>query len=184
MLWESLAGSVLALGLFVLAAVTDWIDGWLARRLKLVSPFGIFWDPLADKVLVLAALCAFLWLNVVSVWMVVIILAREFLITSVRIFAQQARGMNLPAMPEGKQKMLSQAVAIIGTLAILVARHAVTAATGQPYDTALRRMGDGGAFLARLMDDLPDVLLLVATALSVYSGARFLWRHRRLLSRT
>lgn len=176
---DSATGAALALALFVIAAITDGLDGWLARKYKLSTPFGMFMDPLADKILVLSALLVFLWQNLAPVWMVLMILSRELIITSVRILAE-SRGQTLPAMSEGKQKMLSQTIAIIGTLAVQCGRFAIQRATGQPYDTWLIRRGPGGEALARAMDLAPEVLLFVATFLSVYSGIVFLLRHRRL----
>ncbi len=178
---ESSTGAWLALALFLIAAITDGLDGWLARKYHLSTPFGMFMDPLADKVLVLSALLVFLWQNLAPVWMVLMILSRELIITSVRILAE-SKGQTLPAMSEGKQKMLSQTIAIVGTLAVQCGRFAIQNATGKPYDTWLIRQGPGGEALARAMDLTPEVLLFVATFLSVYSGIVFMLRHRRLFA--
>lgn len=183
MSYEGLVSSYIALVVFSVAAITDWLDGHLARRYRLSTPFGVFMDPVADKVLILSALFIFLWQNIAPVWMVIIIVARELLVTSLRVSAlTEARGRPLPAMPEGKRKMASQITAVIGTLVVICARHTIEAATGRPYDTYLSRLGAGGKGLALAMDRLPDILLFVATLLSVHSGYAFLMKHRRLFA--
>jgi CDP-diacylglycerol--glycerol-3-phosphate 3-phosphatidyltransferase len=179
MSFEGTVSSYLALLTFVTAAVTDWVDGTLARKYGVTTPFGIFMDPLADKVLVLSALLMFLWQNVAPVWMVLIILAREFIITSLRVLAE-SRGITIAAIPSGKRKMLSQTIAIIGILAIECAQYTIADLTGMPYDTALIRMGPHGVTAAKLMDVAPGLLLFVAMALSVYSGFDFVIKHRKL----
>ncbi len=181
--FEGLTSSYLALLTFVIAALTDWLDGTLARKWKITTPFGIFMDPLADKVLVLSALLMFLWLNLAPVWMVLIILAREFIVTGLRVLAE-SKGISIAAIPSGKHKMLSQTVAIIGILVIECAQYTITARTGIPFDTALVRMGSEGAALAAVLDRLPGILLFWAMAMSVYSGIDFILKHRKLFKVT
>ena len=176
---EGMISSWIALAVFCLAAATDWLDGYLSRKLNQRTAFGIFMDPLADKFLVLSALCIFLWKNIVSVWIVIIIVAREFTITSMRLLAEK-QGVSLGAMPSGKQKMVSQIIAIIGILTILCARYTISSVTGQPWDTVLDRMGTRMARLADLMDLLPNLLLFIAMVFSVVSGVVFIRKHRRL----
>ncbi|MEK7476961.1 MAG: CDP-diacylglycerol--glycerol-3-phosphate 3-phosphatidyltransferase [Candidatus Coatesbacteria bacterium] len=182
MSYEGLVSSWVALVVFSVAATTDWLDGHLARRYGLSTPFGTFMDPVADKVLILSALFIFLWQNLVPVWMVLVIVARELTVTSIRVTVLTgARGRALPAMPEGKLKMGVQITAVIGTLVVVCARHTIEAATGRPYDTWLLRHAPWGGPTARTMDLLPDALLLMATLLSVYSGIVFFMKHRKLL---
>lgn len=91
--------------LFVLAAVSDFFDGYLARRLKVVSPLGVFLDLTADKVFVSTILIALVQIGLVPAWVVVIIVAREFLVTGLRSMAA-AKGKVIPAGMWGKQKTL------------------------------------------------------------------------------
>jgi len=177
--YEGKVSSYLALATFCLASFTDWLDGHLARRYHLTTPFGIFMDPLADKVLVLSALLVFIWQNLIQWWMVGVIVSREFLVTSVRVLAE-SRGMSLAAMPSGKQKTVVQIVAIIGILVVLCTQYTISDMTGLPYDTALSRLGARGAIAARVIHWLPDALLFVATVFSVVSGIDFVVKHRRL----
>ncbi len=179
LLIEGMVSAYLALAVFSLASLTDWFDGYLARRYRLQTPFGIFMDPFADKVLVLSALLTFLWLNLAPVWIVLVITAREFIITSLRMVAE-AHGETLGAIQSGKQKMVSQIIAIIGILAIQCAQYTITWAAGMPWDTALVRAGAGGAALARTLKVLPGLMLFIVMVLSVLSGIDFVRRHRRL----
>ena len=176
---EGMISSWIALGVFGLASLTDWLDGYLARKLNQQTAFGIFMDPLADKILVLSALLIFLWENLVSVWLVIIIVARESVITSIRMLAE-GRGVSLGAMPSGKQKLVSQIVAIIGILIILCIQRTISAQTGQPWDTVLERLGGGYALTAGIMRRLPNILLFIAMIFSVISGVIFIRKHRDL----
>jgi CDP-diacylglycerol--glycerol-3-phosphate 3-phosphatidyltransferase len=101
--------------IFTIASLTDWADGYLARRRKQVTPFGQFIDPLADKLLILAALISLLQMELAPAWMVAIILGREFAVTTFRSIAY-ARGVVVPASPLGKMKMVAQVVAILALI--------------------------------------------------------------------
>ena len=98
--------------IFGIASLTDWADGYLARRRKQVTGFGQWMDPLADKLLVTAALISLVQLGLAPAWMVAVILGREFAITVLRSVAY-ARGLSLPASPLGKVKLVAQVVAIL-----------------------------------------------------------------------
>src|SRR2546425_8065354 len=100
-----------ATALFILASVTDFFDGYLARRFKVVSPLGVFLDLTADKVFISAILIALVQVSLVPAWIVVIIVAREFLVTGLRSIAA-ARGKVIPAGMWGKQKKLITMIAI------------------------------------------------------------------------
>lgn len=111
----------LALGLFLLAALSDWVDGYIARRLGMVTAFGRVADPLVDKVLILGAFIYFLALaslTHVQAWMVVVILARELLVTGIRSLAE-SKGIQFSALYSGKAKMWVQSVTAIWILAYL-----------------------------------------------------------------
>ncbi len=98
-----------ALGVFVLAALTDALDGYLARSRGLVTDFGILMDPLADKLLVMAAMICFVGVGLAAAWVVIVILAREFLITSIRLVAA-GKGTVIAADRYGKLKTVCQMV--------------------------------------------------------------------------
>jgi len=105
-------GDLLAVTVFIIAAITDSLDGYIARRFKLVTNLGKFIDSLADKVLVIAALLALVELNRLSSWMVMIIITREIVVTGLRLVAA-AQGVVIAASPGGKMKTFTQIIAII-----------------------------------------------------------------------
>jgi CDP-diacylglycerol--glycerol-3-phosphate 3-phosphatidyltransferase len=106
---------IVGAGIFGLASLTDWLDGYLARRRKQVTTFGQVIDPLADKLLICAALISLAQLGLAPAWMVWIIIGREFAITGLRSLAY-ARGVVIPASPLGKIKMVSEVVAILALI--------------------------------------------------------------------
>ena len=110
----------LAVALFVGAALTDWLDGYLARLWKMESDFGRLFDPLADKLLVAVTFIGLLGAGLLPVWFVSLVVAREFLITGIRLVAGQ-KGVVLAAENVGKHKTVTQMVtAIIGLLLLAV----------------------------------------------------------------
>jgi CDP-diacylglycerol--glycerol-3-phosphate 3-phosphatidyltransferase len=98
--------------IFAVASLTDWLDGYLARRRKQVTGLGQWMDPMADKLLVTAAFVSLVYLDLAKAWMVTVILGREFYVTVLRSIAH-ARGLALPASPLGKVKMVAQVAAIL-----------------------------------------------------------------------
>lgn len=109
-----------ALIVFCVAAITDFFDGYLARKNNMVSSFGKIMDPLADKLLVFSALLCFIQMDITDVWAPVIIIAREFFVTSMRVVAV-SKGKVIAASWWGKIKTNVQLFAIIGSMALLVA---------------------------------------------------------------
>lgn len=150
-------GEYLAVAVFALAAGTDKLDGYVARRSKTVTAAGMFLDPLADKLLVSAALIALVSLEQLAAWVAMVIIGREFAVTGLRVFAS-AQGVSIPADRLGKLKTISQIAAIIF---LLVPRAAF------PGDTIVA-----------------DVLIYTAVALTLVSGIEYFWNARDLLTRT
>ncbi len=107
--------SLLAALIFSLASITDWLDGYLARRLDLVTVMGKFLDPLADKLIVMAALIMMIPLGRVPAWAVFLLIAREVIVTGLRSVAS-SEGVVIAASDLGKYKTIFQMVAIIGLL--------------------------------------------------------------------
>ncbi len=112
----------LALMVFVVAGITDYLDGYLARRGHGVTSFGRLMDPLTDKVLVCAAFVSFVELKLVPAWITVVIISREFLVTGLRLLAA-SRGDIIPAGKWGKHKTVWQIVAIVALLLGLAVRY-------------------------------------------------------------
>jgi CDP-diacylglycerol--glycerol-3-phosphate 3-phosphatidyltransferase len=98
--------------IFGLASITDWLDGYLARRRRQVTWLGQMLDPIADKLLTSAAFISLVQLDLAPAWMVALIIGREFAITGLRSLAY-TRGITIPASPLGKIKMVSQVTAIL-----------------------------------------------------------------------
>lgn len=154
-----------ALGIFILASLTDALDGQIARRRGLVTDFGKFMDPLADKLLVMAALLCFVEAGTAPGWAVVLILARELAVTSLRAVAAGA-GVVIAADKWGKLKTLSQMLWISLTLLVL----------WLGADMGLSPAAARGLGLA-VQAGLAVVLLA-----TVGSGANYLWKNRQLFA--
>jgi CDP-diacylglycerol--glycerol-3-phosphate 3-phosphatidyltransferase len=104
-------GDLLAGGVFIVAAITDSLDGYIARKHKLVTTLGKFIDPLADKVLVIAAMVALVELQRIPAWIVVVIITREFVVTGLRLVAA-AESVVIAASRGGKVKTVFQVIAL------------------------------------------------------------------------
>jgi len=114
--------STMALLVFVVAGITDYLDGYLARNVYGVTSFGRLMDPLTDKVLVCAAFVSFVELKITPAWIVVIIISREFLVTGLRLLAV-SKGEVIPAGKWGKHKTVWQIIAIAALLLGLAVRN-------------------------------------------------------------
>jgi CDP-diacylglycerol--glycerol-3-phosphate 3-phosphatidyltransferase len=156
-LWDSPVGRVVGVVLFFLAAMSDAVDGYLARSFKQTSVFGKFADPMADKLLVVSALVCLLQLGELNAVWVMIIIAREFLVTGLRILAI-SDGQVIPASLLGKLKTVSHVVLV---LAILVDRSFTV-----------------GAWIGIAR----DAALALALALTVISGVEYFVRCRKLFA--
>jgi CDP-diacylglycerol---glycerol-3-phosphate 3-phosphatidyltransferase len=106
---------VLAAAIFGLASLTDWLDGYLARRRKQITALGQMMDPLADKLLTSAAFISLVQMEKAPAWMVAVIIGRELAITALRSIGYN-RGVNMPASRLGKVKMVSEVVAILALI--------------------------------------------------------------------
>lgn len=159
-------GDVAALLLFLLASFSDWLDGHLARKFNQTSNFGRLMDPLADKVLVASALVCLIPLGALPAWSVIVIIAREFLITGLRQLAA-GQGVILPADPLGKHKTAWQLITILFFLALLAAGDC---------------FGDESRWLRFLWVSVGPWLIGVTVALTIYSGIAYLWKNRALLA--
>lgn len=144
--------SWIAFTCFLVAMATDWLDGYLARKWHQTSTLGALLDPLADKVLVAAALIGLTHREVVPTWTVVVIVAREFLITGLRVRIAQSDGGVTPSTLAGKVKTAVQVVSI-----------------------ALYLLPGGGLKFAA------DLAYSLAIGLTVGSGAEYLWKSRSVL---
>lgn len=108
-------GITIATFIFLLASVTDGIDGYIARKYKMVTNLGVFLDPIADKLMVSSALLVLVELNKISIWVAFIIIAREFIVTGIRLIAAKENKV-IAANNLGKVKTIVQIVAIVFAL--------------------------------------------------------------------
>ncbi len=108
-------GGYIAAGIFIIASSTDAVDGYIARKRKLVTRFGKFLDPIADKLLVTAALLALVQSRDVNSWAAMLIISREFIVTGLRLVAA-GEGIVIAASKLGKLKTVLQDIAIVATL--------------------------------------------------------------------
>lgn len=156
---------MLASAIFTIAAITDWYDGWYARKFGVITRLGQFMDPLADKVLVTSALVTFAILDYVMPWMVWVIAIRDGVITANRIFALQV-GKPIITHVLAKWKTFAQMITIFLILIIINIHHYYPP--------------DGGKYTAQYLDYI-GIPMLIVTALTVISGAIYFYENRELL---
>lgn len=143
--------------LFIIASLTDFLDGFLARKYNLVTNFGKLMDPLADKLLVTSALIGFVELGKLSSWVVIIILSREFIVSIFRAIAA-SEGVVIAASWWGKSKTISQMVMVI----LLLINNIPFEWVNFPMDT---------------------VFIYIATVLTIISGADYIIKNKSVLSK-
>ena len=151
--WGGDANRYISLALFVVASITDWFDGYLARKNNLVTNFGKFMDPLADKLLVCSAMICMIDLKRLPAWFVIIIIGREFIISGFRLIAAE-NGIVIAANYWGKFKTASQMIMII-----LLILH---------FD---------GIFVT-----LEQIFIWLSLALTIISLITYIWQNRSVLS--
>jgi CDP-diacylglycerol--glycerol-3-phosphate 3-phosphatidyltransferase len=113
------AARATALSLFLLAAFTDWLDGYIARTRDMITPFGTLMDPLADKILILGLLFVFVEIDILPLWLVLVMLFRELLVSGVRR-VRAAEGEVIGANWMGKTKFVLQNLLVVGILICLI----------------------------------------------------------------
>ncbi len=158
--------------IFGAASYTDHLDGKLARKNGQITTFGKFMDPLADKVLVVSALICFVSLGLAPVWMVLLIVAREFMVTFIRLVAAES-GMVLAANNWGKAKTVSQMTALIALFLFEYIKELSSLGYFSLPEQAV-------SFFA----GIEWGLLLLATVLAVVSGGIYLFQNLHVLNQT
>ncbi len=141
----------IAVVIFIIASFTDYLDGHLARKYNLVTNFGKFMDPLADKLLVAAALISMVELEDIAAWIVIVIISREFIITGFRLIAVET-GVVIAASMWGKAKTVSQMIMIIIVLS--------------------------GAFQGNIIE---QILIYVSAVLTIISGVDYIVKNINVL---
>jgi len=167
---HGLWAKVLSLILFIFAALSDFFDGRIAQKKNMVTDFGRLMDPIADKILVLAAFAAFVQMQLIPAWMFVIIISREILITSLRLFALN-KGRVLSAGKAGKHKTFSQMAVILFILLFIVLKE--TMLVFFTWNPAWEKLFNQSIY----------ILMLLTVALTLYSGLAYLWENRKVIAK-
>jgi CDP-diacylglycerol--glycerol-3-phosphate 3-phosphatidyltransferase len=157
-----------ALILFLVAGLTDFIDGEIARRYGVITNFGKLMDPLVDKIMMAAAFISLVPLKAVPAWAATAVVARDFLITGLRLMAT-AKGRILPAERLGKQKTSWQIITIVFFLALLSMAE-------------LQYVNEKSTWWVRAWTEAGPVLVWITVALTLYSALGFAWRNRELIT--
>lgn len=153
--------------IYLVAALTDWLDGYLARKFGEVTSHGVFLDPLADKVLTTSAFVALVVHDIVPLWMVVVIIIRDFGVTAMRSIADD-RGMSMQTSYVAKVKTFAQMMVIAWAL-VLFWLHKQTPGASE--------------YVYLLSSDVTGVAMFVVTLLTIYTAVHYLIVNRRIFSR-
>ena len=163
---KGVAMKSLALITFLAASFTDILDGYIAKKYNMVTDFGRLMDPIADKILVLSAFLAFVEMELIPAWMVVVIIFRDIIVTGLRM-AALAKGKVISADESGKHKMVSQVFAILVILFFLIFREA-----------GIKVFHFWSAPTERIYKDAIFILMSITTLLTLISGMSYLIRNK------
>jgi len=161
----------ISLVIFIVAALSDWYDGWLARKFNYVTEWGKFMDPLADKILTSSAFIGFVLVGLLQWWMVAIILVRDFTITSLRIYADR-KGLVFTTSYYAKWKTVLQMVFLYYLLLIYIG--SVTPELNKMFNEE---------FQALLNLDLLYFIMLLITIITVHSGLYYINKNKELVKK-
>ena len=153
-----------ALVFFVIAGITDYVDGEIARRYGFITDFGKLMDPLVDKIMIAAAFISLVPLKAIPAWAATIVVARDFLITGLRLMGA-TKGVVLPAVRLGKHKTSWQIVTVVFFLLLLSIQE-------------LRYATEATGWWVRLWADGGSVLVWLTVLLTLYSGLAYAWANR------
>ena len=159
---------VMALCVFILASFTDAVDGFIAKRAGMITDFGKLIDPIADKILVLAAFISFVEMRIVPAWMVVIIIFREVAVTGLRILAL-AKDKVIAADGGGKHKMITQVVTIVAILVFIIFREG-----------GREEFGFWDERYVVMFQDAIFALMALTTVLTLVSGVNYLVKNKEV----
>jgi CDP-diacylglycerol--glycerol-3-phosphate 3-phosphatidyltransferase len=161
----------ISIGIFIIAALTDWYDGWLARKFNYITNWGKFWDPLADKILTSAAFIGFVILGELQLWMVMIILLRDFIITILRAYADY-KGATFATSNYAKWKTFLQMAFLYYLLLIYTGKN-----TPGIYK------GNEKVFLILIDHNFIYYFMLFITVITFHSGVTYLYKNRKIIMR-
>ncbi|MFZ1281024.1 MAG: CDP-diacylglycerol--glycerol-3-phosphate 3-phosphatidyltransferase [Ignavibacteriaceae bacterium] len=161
----------ISLAVFFIAALTDWYDGWLARKFNYISDWGKFWDPLADKILTSTAFLGFVLVGLLPLWMVLLIIIRDLVITLLRVYAE-GRGYNFVTSYYAKWKTVLQMVFLYYLLILYVGLK-----TKEVYSD------NQDIFLVLSNHNMIYFIMLVITVITVHSGVTYLMKNKLLIEK-
>ncbi|MBD1373181.1 CDP-diacylglycerol--glycerol-3-phosphate 3-phosphatidyltransferase [Hazenella sp. IB182357] len=147
---------IIATSVFILAAITDGLDGYIARKKKIVTNLGKFLDPLADKLLITAALVSLVEMQRLDAWIAIVIISREFAVTGLRLIAA-SEGNVIAASPLGKLKTVVQIIAIVALMLNNV-----------PF--------------SYLTFPFADIAVIVAVIITIFSGLDYFYKNRKIVT--
>lgn len=154
--------------IFIIASITDKLDGYIARSRNQVTTFGKFLDPLADKILVLSAMVILVEMGKLPAWIPIIVLAREFIVSGFRLIAVEKGGVVIAASVWGKIKTFTQMIALISAFVDIGAFFSFI------------NGGLSGVYL--IINIVTSVMMLVSTIATIFSGIDYIWKGRKILS--
>ena len=161
----------ISLAVFIIAALSDWYDGWLARKFNYISEWGKFMDPLADKILTSSAFLGFVLVGLLEWWMVVLVLIRDFSITILRIYADK-KGFMFTTSNYAKFKTMFQIVFLYYLLIIYVA--SVTPALNSKFEDIFNILLD---------EQMIYFMMLLITIITVHTGFLYIQKNIKLLKK-
>ncbi len=161
----------ISLGIYIIAAITDWYDGWLARKFNYITTWGKFMDPLADKILTSTAFFAFVAIGVLELWMVLIVVFRDVIITGLRLFADWQK-KSFTTSNLAKIKTVVQMIFIFYLLIVFTLRE------NEYLKTNL-----AAVFEILTNSSLIYYLMLVITLFTFITGLVYLYQNRVLITR-
>lgn len=162
-------GKLIAIVIFIIASITDTLDGYIARSRNQITRFGKFMDPLADKLLVTAALISLVEFHIIPTWAAMVIIAREFAVTGLRAVAA-AEGIVIAASAWGKAKTITQIIAIVLALINLNYNH-VSLST-------LRRII---TYPHKFLNITTEIAMAIAIAVTIISGLDYFIKNKEVI---
>lgn len=158
-----------SLGIYIIAALTDWYDGWLARKFNYITEWGKFWDPLADKILTSVVFIGFVIVNLLPLWMVSLIIFRDLSVTLLRVYAD-SRGYSFRTSYYAKWKTMLQMIFLYYLLILYVAKNSphIYSAYNNIVDLLLN-------------NDFIYFVMLIITIITVHSGISYLQLNKSLI---
>lgn len=161
----------ISLIIFFVAALTDWYDGWLARKFNYITDWGKFWDPLADKILTSTAFLGFVFVGFLELWMVGLIIFRDLIVTLLRVYAEN-RGYNFVTSYYAKWKTVLQMVFLYYLLLLYGGLNTI-----EVY------VGNENLFNQLSNKNLIYAIMLVITIITVHSGVTYLLKNKHLIKK-